>query len=75
MYQQSMNFSIEYSWHDCGGVLVSPAELTSPGFPGTYPPNTHCAWKIDFDEGQQVLVSPGVRHSYPSPAYIFNIEN
>lgn len=52
-----MNFSIDYSWHKCGGVLDNPDELTSPGWPGRYPPNTHCAWKLIFDEGKQALVS------------------
>ncbi|KAE8742002.1 hypothetical protein FOCC_FOCC012482 [Frankliniella occidentalis] len=53
-----MDFSIEYSWSECGGVLSSPSELTSPGFhSGGYPNATHCAWKVTFEEGEQPVVT------------------
>ncbi|XP_034244978.1 cubilin [Thrips palmi] len=56
-YERSMNFTMDYRWYKCGGVLENPVELTSPGYPASYPANMHCAWKIVFDEGKQALVT------------------
>lgn len=43
---------------DCGGTLYGDSgAVTSPGYPGTYPNNTHCEWTIIAPAGRPVTVS------------------
>uniref|UniRef100_A0A452RIF3 CUB domain-containing protein n=1 Tax=Ursus americanus TaxID=9643 RepID=A0A452RIF3_URSAM len=42
----------------CGGTLYGDSgSFTSPGYPGTYPNNTHCEWAIIAPAGRPVTVS------------------
>ncbi|XP_038602618.1 procollagen C-endopeptidase enhancer 2 [Tachyglossus aculeatus] len=42
----------------CGGVLSGETGLLgSEGFPGVYPPNSKCTWKITVPEGKVVVLS------------------
>ncbi|XP_073530780.1 procollagen C-endopeptidase enhancer 2 [Phyllobates terribilis] len=42
----------------CGGNLTGEAGvLGSEGFPGVYPPNSKCTWKITVPEGKVVVLS------------------
>ncbi|KAB1253795.1 Cubilin [Camelus dromedarius] len=42
----------------CGGTLYGDSgSVTSPGYPGTYPNNTHCEWAIIAPAGRLVTVS------------------
>ncbi|KAM4640525.1 CUB domain-containing protein 2 [Discoglossus pictus] len=42
----------------CGGILSSPAgNLSSPNFPGSYPPNTECCWLIVVSEGSTIQLT------------------
>ncbi|XP_008147050.2 cubilin [Eptesicus fuscus] len=42
----------------CGGTLYGDhGSFTSPGYPGTYPNNTHCEWAIIAPAGRLVTVS------------------
>ena len=44
----------------CGGLVSGPrASLTSPGFPGPYPENTHCVWLLSFSPGAQIEITTG----------------
>lgn len=38
---------------------LGPADyLTSPGYPGAYPPSQHCSWVITAPEaGQKILIN------------------
>ncbi|XP_048223975.1 LOW QUALITY PROTEIN: cubilin [Perognathus longimembris pacificus] len=39
----------------CGGTLYGDSGLlTSPGFPNTYPNNTHCEWTIEAPSGRPI---------------------
>uniref|UniRef100_A0A8C3YL53 Cubilin n=1 Tax=Catagonus wagneri TaxID=51154 RepID=A0A8C3YL53_9CETA len=41
----------------CGGTLYGDSgSVTSPGYPGTYPNNTHCEWAILAPAGRPVTV-------------------
>ncbi|XP_061150373.1 neuropilin-1a-like isoform X1 [Syngnathus typhle] len=45
---------------ECGGAIDihSPGYLTSPGYPGAYPPSQQCAWVITAPEqGQKILIN------------------
>ncbi|XP_042541866.1 cubilin [Dipodomys spectabilis] len=42
----------------CGGTLYGDAGLlTSPGFPSTYPNNTHCEWTVFAPSGRPLTIS------------------
>lgn len=42
----------------CGGTLYGDSgSVTSPGYPGTYPNNTHCEWAILAPAGRPVTIS------------------
>ncbi|KAM5338742.1 cubilin [Glossophaga mutica] len=42
----------------CGGTLYGDSgSFTSPGYPGTYPNNTHCEWAIIAPAGKRITVS------------------
>ncbi|XP_053326300.1 CUB domain-containing protein 2 [Spea bombifrons] len=42
----------------CGGVLSSSAgNVSSPNFPGQYPPHTECSWLIVVSEGSTVQLT------------------
>ncbi|XP_053549170.1 CUB domain-containing protein 2 [Bombina bombina] len=42
----------------CGGILSSTAgNLSSPNFPGLYPPNVECSWLIVVSEGSTVQLT------------------
>ena len=39
----------------CGGTLRAPnGNITSPSYPGNYPKNKRCLWKIMGPEGQKI---------------------
>ncbi|KAL9979480.1 hypothetical protein ACROYT_G017151 [Oculina patagonica] len=41
----------------CGGSLTSTSgTFTSPNYPGNYPNNAHCVWKITVSRGSQVRI-------------------
>nr|XP_057923675.1 neuropilin-1a-like [Doryrhamphus excisus] len=45
---------------ECGGAIdIHTADyLTSPGYPGAYPPSQHCVWVITAPEpGQKILIN------------------
>ena len=46
-----------YSVQDCGGEfnVYSTMNITSPGYPNGYPPNTLCSWTFRFYEGNVQL--------------------
>ncbi|XP_036916668.1 cubilin [Sturnira hondurensis] len=42
----------------CGGPLYGDSgSFTSPGYPGTYPNNTHCEWAIIAPAGRRITVN------------------
>ncbi|GBM94578.1 hypothetical protein AVEN_158466-1, partial [Araneus ventricosus] len=42
----------------CGGIINSDQlEITTPGYPNGYPPNSICHWLITFRPGEVVTVS------------------
>ncbi|KAJ4936743.1 hypothetical protein JOQ06_001329, partial [Pogonophryne albipinna] len=44
----------------CGGTIEihTPDYLTSPGYPGAYPPSQQCVWVISAPEpGQKILIN------------------
>ncbi|XP_005387022.1 PREDICTED: cubilin [Chinchilla lanigera] len=50
----------------CGGTLYGDSgSVASPGYPGTYPNNTHCEWALSVPLGRRVVVS----------FYLINIED
>lgn len=39
---------------DCGGVLIGDVgSFASPGYPGTYPPNSDCVWLLTQAPGNE----------------------
>ncbi|KAM4722919.1 CUB domain-containing protein 2 [Rhinophrynus dorsalis] len=49
-----------YAWKGvkCGGVLsAAEGNLSSPNFPGLYPPHTECCWLIVVSEGSTIQLS------------------
>uniref|UniRef100_A0A8C5PBH1 Cubilin n=1 Tax=Leptobrachium leishanense TaxID=445787 RepID=A0A8C5PBH1_9ANUR len=57
----------QVSWEsvapECGGSLSgSFGSLTSPGYPGNYPPNRDCYWSISADPGLFIIFSFGSLH-------------
>lgn len=53
----SLGFNGSYSEKDCGGLVDTPAVLTSPGYPGTYPVNYDCHWIVNFQQQSQIKLS------------------
>ncbi|MBZ3891922.1 Cubilin [Sciurus carolinensis] len=50
--------SFTYQIAGCGGTLYGDrGSFTSPGYPGTYPNNTHCEWTLTAPAGRPVTVS------------------
>ncbi|XP_045623432.1 cubilin [Procambarus clarkii] len=48
-------WNLTYGLADCGGVVHGPQSvLTSPNYPAHYPNNVHCAWSLNYDEGEQI---------------------
>lgn len=42
----------------CGGTLYGDSgSFTSPGYPGTYPNNTHCQWAVTAPAGRHITIS------------------
>ncbi|KAM9552823.1 procollagen C-endopeptidase enhancer 2-like [Salvelinus alpinus] len=42
----------------CGGNITGDSGVIgSPGYPGVYPPNTKCVWRITVPEGKVVVLS------------------
>lgn len=40
---------------ECGGILTTPSGIiTSPGYPGVFPLNLDCGWKIVQPEGTRI---------------------
>lgn len=51
----------------CGKLLLGvEGEITSPGFPSTYPKNRRCVWQITTDPGKSIAL--GVKDG------LFNVE-
>ncbi|KAJ8670094.1 hypothetical protein QAD02_001353 [Eretmocerus hayati] len=42
----SMNFTVKYKWHKCGGILTGPSDTIRAPKNVTYP--VHCAWKVKY---------------------------
>ncbi|XP_072010324.1 cubilin [Engystomops pustulosus] len=56
-------FQINWESQDpvCGGELSeSHGSISSPGYPGTYPPNRDCYWTISVDPGLYITFAFGV---------------
>ncbi|KAL3040389.1 hypothetical protein OYC64_011421 [Pagothenia borchgrevinki] len=42
----------------CGGNITGESGVIgSQGYPGVYPPNTKCVWRIEVPEGRVVVLS------------------
>ena len=54
-----MDFTIQYSMSNCGGILSGPVDIVSSpmGTNGKYPSNTACVWSVAYPEGSVVNVS------------------
>uniref|UniRef100_A0A668A894 Neuropilin 1 n=1 Tax=Myripristis murdjan TaxID=586833 RepID=A0A668A894_9TELE len=50
---------LPYDDHQTGGHTINSADyLTSPGYPGAYPPSQQCVWVITAPEpGQKILIN------------------
>lgn len=51
-------FNLTYSYSNCGGVVSSPRVIESPSslISQDYPPDTSCAWMVEFEDSQQIEV-------------------
>ena len=54
-----MDFTIQYSLSDCGGLLSGPVDIVSSpmGANGRYPSNMACVWSVTYPAGSVVNVS------------------
>ncbi|XP_035232309.1 dorsal-ventral patterning tolloid-like protein 1, partial [Stegodyphus dumicola] len=48
-----------YYVNNCGGIINAPSDvnITSPGYPNGYPPNTDCHWIIQADYGELITLT------------------
>jgi len=53
-----VDFIMQYSVFDCGGLISGPADVvTSPvASNGKYPPNFACAWAVTYPTGSVINV-------------------
>ncbi|XP_077300380.1 cubilin homolog [Arctopsyche grandis] len=48
-------FRLEWSLNGCGAMMRSPVgELSTPGYPNSYPRDTECTWTIEVEVGQSI---------------------
>ncbi|XP_070536661.1 cubilin-like [Ptychodera flava] len=56
--QAGNGFRLEWIVDGCGGELTGPSgNITSPGYPGLYPRNTHCEWTITVPLGSSIQLT------------------
>ncbi|KAJ3609935.1 hypothetical protein NHX12_022029, partial [Muraenolepis orangiensis] len=51
------NCCYDYYWHACGGYLSGSGSLSSPGYPGSYPPDVYCVWQLTALPNHTILLS------------------
>ncbi|KFM76021.1 Cubilin, partial [Stegodyphus mimosarum] len=48
-----------YNVSNCGGIIdvTSDVNITSPGYPNSYPPNTDCHWILKVPRGEEISLT------------------
>ncbi|KAF4527381.1 hypothetical protein B566_EDAN015950 [Ephemera danica] len=55
--ENKVQFTLSYKVNTCGGVLEGPEEeITSPNFPQEYNASMDCAWSLQYQQGQSILI-------------------
>ncbi|XP_062900253.1 cubilin isoform X2 [Mobula hypostoma] len=55
---QDLGFIAKYSFTECGGIQNGEnGFISSPNFPSSYSPLTHCAWMLEAPEGHTINLS------------------
>ncbi|XP_047482510.1 LOW QUALITY PROTEIN: cubilin-like [Penaeus chinensis] len=51
----AIGFNLTYGLSSCGGQVHGPQSVIhTPDYPSNYPPNTHCGWLFNYNEGEQI---------------------